>query len=72
MARSENEPVVERGLGFLRNVHLAIGAVALGAEVATGSVVFETVAIYEGLNALAHEGLKRFLKNRRSAKPQLA
>jgi hypothetical protein len=66
------ENLAERTLGFLRNVHAAIGAVALGAEVVTGYIVFETVAIYEGLNALAHEGLKRLIKNRRTHKLQSA
>jgi hypothetical protein len=61
--KAGKEGIAERGLGFLRNVHAAIGAVALGAEVVTGYIVFEAIAIYEGLNALVHEGLKRVVKN---------
>jgi hypothetical protein len=66
--KAGKEGVFERGLGFLRNIHAAIGAVALGAEVVTGFVVFEAIAIYEGLNALAHEGLRRVVKNFRRPK----
>ena len=62
---SGKENVAERGLRFLRDVHIGIGAVAL-----TGAVIFpqlevlSLVAGYEGVNALAHEGLRRAVKSR--------
>ncbi|HSX35912.1 MAG TPA: hypothetical protein VLH84_03185 [Patescibacteria group bacterium] len=58
----------ERGLRFLRNVHIALGTAAL-----VGSVVFpplEVFAAYEGVNALAHEGLRQIVKPKSKSKKQ--
>jgi hypothetical protein len=56
----------ERALRFLRDIHIGIGGAALA-----GTVLFPPleavampVAVYEGLNALAHEGLRRVIKGR--------
>jgi hypothetical protein len=63
----EKAGVVERGIRFLRDIHIGIGGVALA-----GAVIFPPieavampVAIYEGVNALAHEGLRRVVANRK-------
>ena len=50
----------ERSLRFLRNFHIALGGVALtGAVIFPGPALFPTVAAYEGVNALAHEELRK-------------
>lgn len=55
----------ERKLRFLRDVHLGIGAVALaGAVIFPQLKVLSVFAGYEGLNAAAHEGLRRAVKPR--------
>ena len=59
------ENIVERGVRALRNLHIAIGAVALaGALVFPAIEIFPVVAVYEGINALAHEGLRRVVRSR--------
>ena len=59
----------ERSLRFLRNIHIAIGAVALaGAVVFPQIEILSVVAAYEGLNALVHEGLRKVIGNRSGRK----
>lgn len=57
MEKSPKGNFAERGLGFLRNIHIAIGAVAL----AFGVVPF---AVYEFLNAGVHELARQIVKPR--------
>ena len=61
MEKSIKGSFAERGLRFLRNVHLAIGAVALG----FGAVAF---GAYEFINAGFHEVARRFVENRQAKK----
>lgn len=63
----------ERGLRFLRDVHIAIGAVALaGAIVFTQIIALPLIAAYEGANAAIHEGLRQVVKNRSNYQPKPA
>jgi hypothetical protein len=57
----------ERGIRFLRDVHIGIGGVALlGALLIPPlEAVAASLAIYEGVNALAHEGLRRIVAGRK-------
>jgi len=69
----KNENVAERGTRFLRNIHVAIGAVALAGAIIFPQVeVLSVIATYEGINALAHEGLHQAVKNRRNREPKPA
>lgn len=73
MAKSEvsKEKTPEKVLRVLRNIHIGIGAVALaGAVVFPAGTVLLPIAAYEGVNALAHEGLRRVIASRR--KPKLS
>jgi hypothetical protein len=54
----------ERVLGGLRDLHLFIGAGALILAEVLVIPALVTVAAYEGLNALAHEGLRQAVKTR--------
>lgn len=59
------EGTAERVIRRLRNVHIAIGAVALAGAVAfPGIEIFPVIAGYEGVNTLAHEGLRRAVRKR--------
>lgn len=61
MEKAPKGNFAERGLGFLRNVHIAIGAIALG----FGAAAF---AAYEFVNAGFHEVARRFISKRQSKK----
>lgn len=52
----------ERGLGFLRNIHIVIGAVALGFGVVP-------IAVYEFINAGVHEVGRQIVKGRGGKSP---
>lgn len=61
MEKSPKGSFAERGIGFLRNIHIALGAVALG----IGAPFF---AAYEFVNAGYHEVARRFINGRQSKK----
>jgi hypothetical protein len=62
---SGKENVGERGIRFLRNIHIGIGAVALaGAVVFPQIEILPVIAAYEGGIALIHEGLRRVVRGR--------
>ena len=63
--------LAERGLRFLRDVHIGLGAIALvGVVVFPQFELLSVVAVYEGINALAHEGLRQVIKTRPNRRPQ--
>ncbi len=63
--------IIEKGVGLLRDVHIAIGGVALAGAVLFPSIaILPVIASYEGLNALTHEGIRRTVRNRPNQKIQ--
>jgi hypothetical protein len=64
----EKQGIIEREGRRWAKIHAAIGALALGVEVATGFVVAETVAVIEFLHAGVLEGIHRIAKNRRTSR----
>lgn len=66
--------IAERGLRFLRDFHLGLGAVALvGAAVfPPAAVVAGPFAVYEGVNAGVHELLRQAVRSRRRPDNQSA
>ena len=69
---SEKTGVGERGSRFLRNVHAAIGGVALiGASVIVAPVVvagLTTVAAWEGVHSAGWEAARRHFAKKNQAK----
>ncbi len=72
MASSEKAKkgnLAERGLLWLRNLHIGIGAVALaGAVVFPQIVVLPAVAAYEGASAVVHDELSKAAGGKRKSK----
>lgn len=65
--------IAERGLRFLRNVHIAIGTVALGGVlIFTEAAILPAIAAYEFINAGVHELGRQVVKNRSGPKPHPA
>jgi hypothetical protein len=60
--------IVERGSRFFRNVHWAIGSVALGASLFVESAILPAVALFEFGHAAVLEGLHRVAANKKSPK----
>jgi len=67
------EGFAERGTRFLRNLHIAIGATALAGAVVFPQIgIFSSVAAFEGVNAVAHEEVRRAFKRRSKPQPKAA
>ena len=73
MEKSIKGSFAERGLRFLRNVHLLLGAAALaGSLIFTEFVALPAIAAYEFINAGVHELARQAIKSRGASKPQPA
>ena len=61
--------LIERGSRFFRNIHIAIGSVAVGASLFIESAFLPVVAVFEFAHAAVLEGVRRAASRRKSAQP---